>query len=98
MNNQRLMKILLAPVVSEKSTTLAEEGSQIVFKVASDATKQEVKAAVELLFSVKVASVRVLNQVGKQKRFGRTIGRRSDSRKAYVSLLPGQEINFAEAV
>lgn len=98
MNNQRLMKILLAPIVSEKSTMLAEKNEQIAFKVVSTATKHEIKAAVELLFKVEVAGVRVVNQVGKQKRFGRTMGRRSDTRKAYVSLKPGQEINFAEAV
>lgn len=98
MNNQRLMKILLAPIVSEKSTMLAEKNEQIAFKVVSTATKHEIKAAVELLFKVEVAEVRVINQVGKQKRFGRTMGRRSDTRKAYVSLKPGQEINFAEAV
>lgn len=98
MNNQRLMKVLLAPIVSEKSTMLAEQNEQIAFRVTTDATKTEIKAAVELLFKVEVEAVRVVNQIGKQKRFGRTMGRRSDSRKAYVSLKPGQEINFAEAV
>lgn len=98
MNNQRLMKILLAPIVSEKSTMLAEQNEQIAFRVTADATKTEIKAAVELLFKVEVEAVRVVNQLGKQKRFGRTMGRRSDTRKAYVSLKSGQEINFAEAV
>lgn len=98
MNNQRLMKVLLAPIVSEKSTMLAEQNEQIAFRVTTDATKTEIKAAVELLFKVEVEAVRVVNQIGKQKRFGRTMGRRSDTRKAYVSLKPGQEINFAEAV
>lgn len=97
MNNQRLMKILLAPIVSEKSTMLAESSEQIAFRVVRDATKHEIKAAVELMFKVEVQAVRVINQVGKQKRFGKTMGRRSDTRKAYVSLKPGQEINFAEA-
>ena len=97
MNNQRLMKILLAPIVSEKSTMIAEKYEQIAFKVCSTATKGEIKAAVELLFKVEVKAVRVINLAGKQKRFGRTIGRRSDVRKAYVSLMPGLEINFAEA-
>lgn len=97
MNNQRLMKILLAPIVSEKSTMLAEASEQIAFRVVRDATKHEIKAAVELMFKVEVQAVRVINQVGKQKRFGKTMGRRSDTRKAYVSLKPGQEINFAEA-
>jgi large subunit ribosomal protein L23 len=97
MNQQRLMKILLAPIVSEKSTMIADKNEQVAFRVASDATKVEVKAAVELLFKVEVESVQVLNIKGKVKRFGRSIGRRSDVRKAYVSLKPGQEINFAEA-
>jgi len=97
MNQQRLMKILLAPIVSEKSTMIADKNEQVAFRVASDATKVEVKAAVDLLFKVQVESVQVLNIKGKVKRFGRSIGRRSDVRKAYVSLKPGQEINFAEA-
>lgn len=97
MNQQRLMKILLAPIVSEKSTMMADKNEQVAFRVASDATKQEVKAAVELLFKVQVDSVQVLNIKGKVKRFGRSVGRRSDVRKAYVCLKPGQEINFAEA-
>jgi len=97
MNNQRLMKILLAPIVSEKSTMIAEKYEQIAFKVCSTATKDEIKAAVQLLFKVEVKAVRVINVAGKQKRFGRSMGRRSDVRKAYVSLMPGQEINFAEA-
>lgn len=98
MNTQRLMKIILAPIVSEKSTLLADKYEQIAFKVCSTATKNEVKAAVELLFKVNVDAVRVVNIAGKQKRFGRSIGRRSDVRKAYVALKPGQEINFSEAV
>jgi large subunit ribosomal protein L23 len=97
MNQQRLMKILLAPIVSEKSTMIADKNEQVAFRVASDATKVEVKAAVELLFKVQVESVQVLNIKGKIKRFGRSTGRRSDVRKAYVSLKAGQEINFAEA-
>ena len=98
MNTQRLMKVLLAPIVSEKSTMLADANEQVAFKVCATASKHEIKAAVELLFKVQVDSVRVLNIAGKQKRFGKTIGRRSDTRKAYVSLRPGQEINFSEAV
>ncbi len=96
MNNDRLMKVLLAPIVSEKSTMLAEKREQIAFRVLADATKPEIKAAVELLFSVKVDSVNVLNQDGKKKRFGRFEGRRRANRKAYVCLAEGQEINFAE--
>ncbi|MFN4327324.1 MAG: 50S ribosomal protein L23 [Limnobacter sp.] len=97
MNTQRLMKILLAPIVSEKSTMLADKYEQVAFKVCADATKDEIKAAVELMFRVEVEAVRVINRAGKQKRFGRTMGRRSDVRKAYVSLKAGQEINFSEA-
>jgi large subunit ribosomal protein L23 len=98
MINERLYTVLLAPVVSEKSTFIAEKHNQVAFKVIQDATKQEVKAAVELLFKVQVQSVQILNRRGKDKRFGRTPGRRSDARKAYVCLKDGQEINFAEGV
>jgi large subunit ribosomal protein L23 len=97
MNPERLMQVLLAPIVSEKSTMLAEKANQVGFRVVPDATKPEIKAAVELLFKVEVESVQVLNQKGKAKRHGRFLGRRSNVRKAYVSLKPGQEINFAEA-
>ena len=97
MNQERLMKVLVAPIVSEKSTMLADKNEQIAFRVLPDATRLEVKAAVELLFKVQVESVQVLNQKGKAKRFGRFQGRRNNVRKAYVSLAPGQEINFAEA-
>jgi large subunit ribosomal protein L23 len=98
MKNERLYNVLLAPVVSEKSTYIAEKHNQVAFKVIQDATKQEIKEAVELLFKVQVESVQVLNRRGKEKRFGRTPGRRSDARKAYVCLKAGQEINFAEGV
>ncbi len=97
MNQERLMKVLIAPIVSEKATMIADKNEQVAFRVLADATKPEIKAAVELLFKVQVESVQVLNQKGKQKRFGRSIGRRRNVRKAYVSLAPGQEINFAEA-
>ena len=97
MNADRLMKVLVAPIVSEKSTMVAEKNNQVAFRVLQDATKPEIKAAVELLFKVEVESVQVLNQAGKAKRFGRFNGRRRNVRKAYVSLKPGQEINFAEA-
>lgn len=95
-NQERLMQVLLAPQISEKATMLAEKANQVVFVVDPNATKPEIKAAVELLFKVQVSSVQVANAKGKVKRFGRTMGRRSDVRKAYVSLMPGQEINFAE--
>jgi large subunit ribosomal protein L23 len=95
---ERLYQVLLAPQVSEKATMLAEKNNQVVFVVAPDATKPEIKAAVEMLFKVRVNSVQVANAKGKIKRVGRTMGRRSDVRKAFVSLEPGQEINFAEGV
>lgn len=95
-SQERLMQVLLAPQVSEKATMVAEKANQVVFVVSSDATKPEIKAAVELLFKVQVNSVQVANTKGKVKRFGRTMGRRSNVRKAFVSLMPGQEINFAE--
>lgn len=95
MNKERLMKVILSPVISEKSTWVADKYEQVIFKVASDATKPEVKSAVELMFNVKVDSVQMLNVKGKNKRFGRFMGRRKDWKKAYVCLQPGQEINFA---
>ena len=95
-SEERLMKVLLAPVISEKATFVAEKNEQIVFKVLPDATKPEIKAAVELMFKVQVESVKVLNVRGKEKRFGRFMGRRNHWKKAYVCLKPGQEINFAE--
>jgi large subunit ribosomal protein L23 len=98
MNQERLYSVLVAPIVSEKSTMLADKHEQVAFRVTQDATKQEVKAAVELLFKVQVRRVSILNQKGKQKKFGRFEGRRSHVRKAYVSLAPGQEINFAQEV
>jgi large subunit ribosomal protein L23 len=96
MNQERLFKVLLGPVVSEKSTMIAEKGNQVAFRVLKDATKIEVKAAVEQLFKVQVKSVQILNQRGGSRRFGRHTGRTSDARKAYVALAAGQEINFAE--
>jgi len=93
---ERLMQVLLAPVVSEKSTRVADKHDQVVFRVASDATKPEVKAAVELLFKVEVTGVQLTNVKGKEKRFGRFTGRRNHWKKAYVCLKEGQEINFAD--
>lgn len=95
-NQERLMQVLLAPQISEKATYVADKNEQVVFIVTSDATKPEIKAAVELLFKVQVESVQVSNMKGKVKRFGRSVGRRGDTKKAFVSLKPGQEINFAE--
>ena len=93
---ERLTQVLLAPVISEKSTFVAEKANQYVFRVAPDATKPQIKAAVELMFKTQVKSVSVVNVRGKEKRFGRFMGRRNNWKKAYVALQPGQEINFAE--
>ena len=93
---ERLMTVLLAPVVSEKGTFVADKHEQVIFRVAQDATKPEVKAAVELMFKVQVDSVQISNVHGKEKRFGRFVGRRRGWKKAYVCLKPGQEINFAQ--
>ena len=94
MKQERLMKIILGPHVSEKSTRIADANNQVTFKVLRDATKPEIKQAVELLFDTKVKSVAVANMKGKQKRFGRIAGRRQDWKKAYVSLQPGEDIDF----
>jgi large subunit ribosomal protein L23 len=96
MNQQRLMQVLLAPQISEKATYVADKHEQVVFRVVSDATKPEVKAAVELLFKVSVESVQIANVKGKQKKFGRFMGSRKNWKKAYVSLKAGQEINFVD--
>ncbi len=96
MNDHRLMQIILAPIVTEKATFVAEKNNHVAFRVIADATKPEIKAAVELMFKVQVEDVQVLNRKGKAKRFGRFVGRRRNERKAYVSLKDGQEINLAE--
>jgi len=95
MNQERMYQILLLPHVSEKSTLMAEENNQHVFKVVADATRNEVKQAVEELFKVKVEKVRILNVKGKAKRFGGRMGKRSDMRKAYVTLSSEHDIDFA---
>jgi large subunit ribosomal protein L23 len=95
-NREKLMQVLLGPHVSEKATGLAEKG-QIVFKVRSDATKTEVRKAVELLFEVKVVRVAVVRIPAKAKRFGQRAGTRQAWKKAYVRLAPGQDINFMGA-
>jgi len=95
-SEERLMKVLLAPVISEKATMVAEKNEQVVFRVSPDATKPEIKAAVEMLFKVQVESVQVANRQGKQKRSGRFTGRRNHTKRAFVCLKPGQEINFTE--
>ncbi|HYR33889.1 MAG TPA: 50S ribosomal protein L23 [Burkholderiales bacterium] len=94
-NAEQLMNVVLAPVVSEKSTFVADKNRQYVFRVADDATKPQIKAAIELMFKTKVDDVTVLNVRGKERRFGRLSGRRRSWKKAYVRLAEGQEINFA---
>jgi len=93
---ERLMQVVLAPVISEKGTFIADKNNQVVFRVVPDATKPEIKAAVELMFKVQVDSVQVVNVRGKGKRVGQSVGRRRHWKKAYVCLKEGQEINFAE--
>ena len=94
MNKDRLMQVLLSPVISEKSTLAADQGGQVVFRVIKDASKPEIRRAVEMMFEVEVDQVRVLNTKGKSKRFGAIQGRRSDWKKAYVKLKPGHDIDF----
>ncbi|MGQ0383263.1 MAG: 50S ribosomal protein L23 [Gammaproteobacteria bacterium] len=96
-SRDRLAGVVLAPHVSEKSARIGMEGNQYVFRVRTDATKPEIRAAVEHLFEVKVDKVRVVNQAGKAKRFGRTPGRRQDWKKAYVRLAAGQQIELGGA-
>lgn len=91
----RLMQVLVGPVVSEKATMVAEKSNAVTFKVLQGATKPEIKAAVELLFKVEVVGVSVVNIKGKTKRFGKSIGRRDNVRKAYVRLKEGQELNLS---
>lgn len=98
MNTERLLQVLLAPHVSEKATMIAEKHNQVVFKVRRDANKLEIKKAVETLFKVEVASVNTTLTKGKRKRFGGSLGRRQDFKKAYVSLKDGAQIDFAAAV
>ena len=90
----RLMAVLVAPIVSEKATMVGEKSNAVTFKVLQDATKPEIKAAVELMFKVEVKGVSVLNTKGKSKRFGKSMGRRDNVRKAYVTLKAGQELNL----
>ncbi|KDE39668.1 MAG: 50S ribosomal protein L23 [Nitrincola lacisaponensis] len=94
MNPERIYKVLLGPHISEKATIVADGSQQVVFRVAPDATKPEIKKAVEQLFNVKVEGVNVLNIKGKTKRTARGLGKRNDVRKAYVRLADGSEIDF----
>jgi large subunit ribosomal protein L23 len=95
MNQERIYKVILGPVISEKSAAAGEFGNQVVFKVLPSANKLEIKAAIQALFGTKVESVSVLNVKGKTKRTRYGLGKRSDWKKAYVRLAPGQEIDFA---
>lgn len=95
MNKERLMKVLLGPVISEKSAIIADGSNQVTFKVATDATKPEIAKAVEMMFEVEVEDVRVINVKGKRKRFGQLRGKRNDWKKAYVRVKEGQDIDFA---
>jgi large subunit ribosomal protein L23 len=97
MNQERVFKVLLGPHISEKATVLADSKKQFIFKVATDATKLEIKKAVEALFNVKVAGVRTLNVQGKTKRTMRGLGKRNDWKKAYIALQPGQDLDFASS-
>jgi large subunit ribosomal protein L23 len=97
MNQERIMKVLISPIVSEKSTRLADQHRQFVFKVVKDASKPEVRKAVELMFDVKVEGVQIANVNGKVKRFGGAMGKRSDWKKAFVTLAEGHDINFMGA-
>ena len=98
MNQERLLKVLVGPIISEKATFIAEKARQYAFVVVPDATKTEVKAAVEHCFKVQATSVQILTIKGKKKRFGRYMGARSNVRKAYVTLKEGQDINFLDEV
>lgn len=97
MNQERIFKVLLAPHISEKATMIGEQSNQFVFKVAKDATKPEIRKAVEQLWGVKVKSVSTSVVKGKSKRFGRSMGKRSDWKKAYVALEAGHDIDFMGA-
>ena len=96
-NQERLMQIIVGPHVSEKSTAAAEGAKQVVFKVRRDATKPEIRKAVELMFEVKVEAVSVVSVRGKAKRFGQRRGQQSAWKKAYVRLAPGQDLDFVGA-
>jgi large subunit ribosomal protein L23 len=94
MNREQLMNVLLAPHVTEKTSLAMQNSNQYVFRVRRQATKVDIKQAVELMFDVKVKGVQVLNEPGKKRRFGRIEGRTQDSKKAYVSLVQGQTIDY----
>jgi large subunit ribosomal protein L23 len=94
LSQERLINVLVAPHVTEKTALAMQNSNQYAFRVRRDASKPDIKAAVELMFKVKVQSVNVVNETGKTRRFGRTVGRTQDSKKAYVRLAPGQTIDY----
>ena len=94
LSTERLMNVLLAPHVTEKTALAMQNSNQYAFRVRRDATKPDIKAAVELMFQVKVSAVQVVNETGKTRRFGKTVGRTQDWKKAYVKLAPGQSIDY----
>ena len=94
MNREQLMNVLIAPHVTEKTSLAMQNNNQYTFRVRRDATKPEIKKAVELMFEVKVAGVQIVNEPGKTRRFGKTVGRTQDWKKAYVSLQKGQTIDY----
>jgi large subunit ribosomal protein L23 len=93
-NREQLMSVLIAPHVTEKTSLAMQNHNQYTFRVRREATKTDIRKAVELMFDVKVAGVQVVNEPGKQRRFGRIAGRTQDWKKAYVSLTPGQTIDY----
>ena len=94
MNKEQLMNVLLAPHVTEKTSLAMQNNNQYTFRVKKNATKTDIKAAVELMFEVKVKGVQVVNEPGKSRRFGKVTGRTQDWKKAYVSLVQGQSIDY----
>ena len=96
LSSDQLFQVLIAPIVTEKSTRVAEDHGQVVFQVASRATRDDVKAAIEQAFEVEVEAVKILNVKGKTKRFGKSIGKRNDRKKAYIRLKEGSDIDFTE--
>jgi large subunit ribosomal protein L23 len=94
MNREQLMSVLIAPHVTEKTSLAMQNHNQYTFRVRRDASKTDIRKAIELMFDVKVAGVQVVNEPGKARRFGRSVGRTQDWKKAYVSLSPGQTIDY----
>lgn len=94
-HNSQTLDVIVAPQITEKATFIADKYNQVAFKVRKNATKIQIKQAIELMFKVEVTAVNLMNMNGKTKRRGNNYGKRADWKKAYVSLKPGQEINFA---